>query len=119
MTRLKSIAGIIVCVLAAGSARVGIAQQSQSPAAGRPVFDITAYGAKRDASAPATEAFAKAIAAAKAAGGGTVYVPAGHYTSGPSSSSATSASSSMPAQSLPFPHRCCLSPGDASRASKP
>ena len=83
MTRLKSIAGIIVCVLAAGSARVGIAQQSQSPAAGRPVIDITAYGAKRDASAPATEAFAKAIAAAKAAGGGTVYVPAGHYTSGP------------------------------------
>jgi polygalacturonase len=47
------------------------------------VFDITDYGAKRDGSAPATEAFAKAIAAAKAAGGGTVYVPAGHYQSGP------------------------------------
>lgn len=46
------------------------------------VFDITKYGAKPGSSEPATEAFARAIAAAKAAGGGTVYVPAGHYISG-------------------------------------
>ncbi len=47
------------------------------------VFDITRYGANPNSSEPATAAFARAIAAAKAAGGGTVYVPAGHYISGP------------------------------------
>jgi polygalacturonase len=51
--------------------------------AGRPVFNVLDYGAKNDASVPATEAFARAIAAAKVAGGGTVFVPAGHYVSGP------------------------------------
>jgi polygalacturonase len=51
--------------------------------ADRPVFNVLDYGAKNDASVPATEAFARAIAAAKAAGGGTVFVPAGHYVSGP------------------------------------
>jgi polygalacturonase len=66
----------LACVLFAGSA-------SAQATAGRQVFDVTAFGAKNDGSAPATEAFAKAIAAAKAAGGGTVYVPAGHYQSGP------------------------------------
>jgi polygalacturonase len=50
---------------------------------GQAVFDITHYGAKPNSSEPATGAFARAIAAAKAAGGGTVYVPAGHYISGP------------------------------------
>jgi polygalacturonase len=56
--------------------------QQQTPGT-QHIFDITAYGAKRDGSAPATEAFTRAIAAAKQAGGGTVYVPAGRYTSGP------------------------------------
>jgi polygalacturonase len=50
---------------------------------GRPVFNIADYGAKQDGSAPATEAFRSAIQAAKAAGGGTIYVPAGKYQSGP------------------------------------
>jgi len=50
---------------------------------GQPVFNIVAYGAKNDGSAPATQALQRAIAAAKAAGGGTIYVPAGRYTSGP------------------------------------
>jgi hypothetical protein len=80
MTRSDSIAILLMCTSAIGFAQIGAAQPS---AVTRPVFDITAYGAKPDASAPATEAFARAIAAAKAAGGGTVYVPAGHYTSGP------------------------------------
>ena len=57
------------CALAAGS--------------GRTVFNIVDYGAKNDASAPATDAFRKAIEAAKAAGGGTIHVPPGSYTSGP------------------------------------
>ena len=46
-------------------------------------FNILDYGARNDASAPATEAIRSAIQAAKAAGGGTVYVPAGQYVSGP------------------------------------
>lgn len=45
------------------------------------VFDIADYGAEPGTSA--TAAFRSAIAAAKAAGGGVIYVPPGRYTSGP------------------------------------
>lgn len=48
-----------------------------------PVFNIRDYGAANDGSRPATEAFRAAIQAAKAAGGGTVFVPAGKYVTGP------------------------------------
>src|SRR5664280_1696807 len=48
---------------------------------GRQVFNIADYGAKRDGSVPATDSFRQAIQAAKAAGGGTIYVPAGKYPS--------------------------------------
>lgn len=48
-----------------------------------PFFNILDYGARNDGSAPATEAIRSAIQAAKAAGGGTVYIPAGKYVSGP------------------------------------
>lgn len=57
--------------------------RAQAAGSGRTVFNILDYGAKNDASAPATEAFRKAIDAARATTGGTIYVPAGHYTSGP------------------------------------
>jgi len=50
---------------------------------GRQVFNIADYGAKPDSPAPATQSFQRAIEAAKAAGGGTIYVPVGKYTSGP------------------------------------
>ena len=50
---------------------------------GRQVFNIADHGAKKDGSVPATDAFRQAIQAAKAAGGGTIYVPPGKYTSGP------------------------------------
>lgn len=46
-------------------------------------FNILDYGARNDGSSPATEAIRSAIRAAKAAGGGTVYIPAGRYVSGP------------------------------------
>src|SRR3954469_21534219 len=49
---------------------------------GRQLFNVVDYGAKRDGSALATDAFRRAIRAAKAAGGGTVYVPPGNYKSG-------------------------------------
>jgi hypothetical protein len=45
-------------------------------------FNVVDYGAKRDASAPSTAAFRSAIQACAKAGGGTVFVPAGHYVSG-------------------------------------
>jgi hypothetical protein len=48
-----------------------------------PIFNILDYGAHNDGSASATEAIRSAIQAAKAAGGGTVYVPAGRYITGP------------------------------------
>jgi polygalacturonase len=47
------------------------------------LFNIADYGAKRDGAVLATEAFRQAIQAAKAAGGGTIYVPPGKYISGP------------------------------------
>lgn len=50
---------------------------------GRQVFNILDYGARRDGSAPATDAFRQAVRAARSAGGGTIYVPPGKYTSGP------------------------------------
>lgn len=45
-------------------------------------FNIRDYGAKSDGS-NATSAIRAAIQAAKAAGGGTVYIPAGKYVTGP------------------------------------
>ena len=57
MMRMNWRGMLLASALAAGAAKVGVAQQ----AGGRPVFDVTAYGAKRDGSAPATEAFARAI----------------------------------------------------------
>jgi polygalacturonase len=48
-----------------------------------PLYNILDYGARNNGSALATDAFRSAIQAAKAAGGGTVYVPAGRYISGP------------------------------------
>src|SRR5581483_5669099 len=52
-------------------------------AAGAPYFNILDYGARTDGSGRATDAIRQAIQAAKAAGGGTVYIPAGTYVSGP------------------------------------
>jgi polygalacturonase len=47
------------------------------------VFNVLDYGAHRDGSAPSTDSIRSAIQAAKSAGGGTVVIPAGNYTSGP------------------------------------
>jgi polygalacturonase len=54
-----------------------------SPAGFAQAFNVADYGAARDGSAPATDAFHRAIAAARKAGGGTIYVPPGRYRSGP------------------------------------
>src|SRR4051794_40522400 len=46
-------------------------------------FNVLDYGARNDGSTSSTGAFRAAIQAAKAAGGGTVHVPAGKYLTGP------------------------------------
>ena len=46
------------------------------------VFDVKAFGAKADGTTPDRDAINKAIDAAEAAGGGTVYFPAGTYLTG-------------------------------------
>jgi polygalacturonase len=52
------------------------------PANGR-VFNITEYGAVNNPSASSSEAFHRAIADCRKAGGGVVEVPAGRYLTGP------------------------------------
>lgn len=47
-----------------------------------PVFNVVDYGAKNDGSASSTAAIKKAIQACAAAGGGTVFFPAGNYRTG-------------------------------------
>jgi len=51
--------------------------------AGRPRFDIAAFGAAQDDQARTSAALARAIAAAHDAGGGIVVVPAGTWPTGP------------------------------------
>jgi polygalacturonase len=67
-----------VLLFLCGSAVAQAAGQGRSA-----VFNILDYGARNDGSTSATEAFRKAIEAAQKAGGGTVYVPAGDYVTGP------------------------------------
>ncbi|MGA8108882.1 MAG: glycoside hydrolase family 28 protein [Acidobacteriaceae bacterium] len=62
---------------------VTLPAMAQQVAPRGPVFNILDYGAHRDGTGNAADAFRAAIAAAHRAGGGTVFVPAGHYVSGP------------------------------------
>jgi polygalacturonase len=48
-----------------------------------PVFTITNYGAVDDSTISSTDAFRRAIADCRKAGGGIVRVPAGHFLTGP------------------------------------
>src|ERR1700689_4103820 len=53
------------------------------PAAGSSAeFDVKTYGAKADGKTPNRDSINNAIEAASAAGGGTVYFPAGTYLTG-------------------------------------
>src|ERR1035437_2246915 len=77
----KNLARAIVPVLLSGWCGGTIAQTPASES--RAFFNIVDYGARTYGSASSTEAFRKAIEAAQRAGGGTVYVPGGNYTTGP------------------------------------
>jgi|GEM_PF-31644 len=71
---------IVLLVLLGSSGRTF----AQAPAGETRLFyNILNYDAHKDGSASSTEAFRRAIAAAQEAGGGTVYVPAGDYITGP------------------------------------
>lgn len=69
-------ANFLPCVLLACAALPAAAQSTT------PIFNVLDYGAKRDGSASSTAAFRAAIQACAKVGGGTVFVPAGHYVSG-------------------------------------
>ena len=59
-----------------------IATRVRVPRFARRLFDIRAYGATRGGAVSCTQAFADAIAACAAAGGGRVLVPAGRWLTG-------------------------------------
>ncbi len=67
---------LLFCICARGAALPPVSAQP-------PVFNILDYGAHGDGSGNASGAFRAAIAAARKAGGGTVFVPAGTYVTGP------------------------------------
>ena len=81
MAKGRLLCGVVVSLLLCGCCGWMLAQTP--PVESKTVFNILDYGAHRDGSASSTEAFRRAIAAAQKAGGGTVYVPAGKYTTGP------------------------------------
>jgi polygalacturonase len=70
--------------------------------AGAPL-DVTAFGAPRDGSAPATAAIQAAIDAARAAGGGTVVIPPGRYRCGPLALASNLTLEIQPGAVLEFP----------------
>lgn len=75
LSRLSHITG------AAGLLTSSPATASESPTQGGSLYDVTAFGARGDGKALDTNAINQAIAAAAAAGGGTVGFPAGNYLS--------------------------------------
>ncbi|WP_166727629.1 rhamnogalacturonidase [Mucilaginibacter gilvus] len=60
----------------------GIANAQQGPVSFKTFYNVRAYGAKGDGKQLDSKAIDKAINACAAAGGGTVYLPAGTYLSG-------------------------------------
>jgi polygalacturonase len=77
LSRLSQVTGAAGLLVLTGRA----SGQSTTPASGQHVFDVTAFGAQGDGKALDTVAINQAIAAAAAAGGGTINFPAGTYLS--------------------------------------
>lgn len=78
---LNQVARMLLLTVFAGW--MAAAPLSALPASGRQLFNVVDYGASRDGSSSCTEAFRRAIQAARDAGGGTIYVPPGRYSTGP------------------------------------
>jgi polygalacturonase len=78
MQVFRSLGMAVVLAASAGS----LAAAAEAPASALPgALDVRTFGAKGDGKAVDTDAINKAIAAAHAAGGGTVHFPAGTYLS--------------------------------------
>ncbi|MGD0516405.1 MAG: glycoside hydrolase family 28 protein [Thermoguttaceae bacterium] len=71
-----------ISLILAVSAGISPGEDKPPAAVGQRVFDVKTYGASGDGKTPDTAAINKAIGAASAAGGGTVFFPAGVYLSG-------------------------------------
>ena len=72
---------LLCCAFALLSPATRATYSSVSIATGPTVYDVRTFGAKGDGNTVDTAAINKAIDAAAAAGGGTVYFPAGNYLS--------------------------------------
>ncbi len=72
---IRFVTGLVF--VAAGVAVAAVGADSQTPRGAEPVYAVGAYGARCDGSADDTSAILRAVAAADAAGGGTVLLPAG------------------------------------------
>jgi polygalacturonase len=77
---LRSVARGLALSVSLGRAAANAQTPAVSPVAGR-VYDVRAFGAKGDSASLDTDAINRAIAAAAAAGGGTVYIGPGIYSS--------------------------------------
>lgn len=77
-----TVSAVLALALAPGEAAIRI-PDIPLPTIPSREFNVIAYGAAADGKTLNTAAFAKAIAACKAAGGGQVIVPAGEFLSGP------------------------------------
>lgn len=71
-----------LAALAAGGFAGASTARAAGPVAGTSVYNVADFGARRDGRGYDTKAIQAAIDACAAAGGGTVYFPAGHYFTG-------------------------------------
>jgi polygalacturonase len=72
---------LVFSILALLAGNIAVGAESQT-AVGQRVFDVKTFGAAADGKTLDTSAINKAIQAAAASGGGTVYFPAGTYLAG-------------------------------------
>ena len=72
---MHCVSSVLACGLLVWTVGIGLAQPATQ-------FNVKSYGAAGDGIRPDTDAINKTIQAARAAGGGTVLVPAGTYVSG-------------------------------------
>ena len=74
---MASAAALLIVACGSSSAPTPSGAGTSTPSGSQ--FNVANYGARGDGTTDNTKAFAAAIAAAEQAGGGTVFVPAGHY----------------------------------------
>jgi polygalacturonase len=80
---LSRTTSLLIAVLALGALAGGGLACTQSLRKSGSLYDVREYGALSDGKTKSTEAIRKAIAAAVAGGGGTIFFPAGQYLTGP------------------------------------